>query len=181
MPITRVPPRLQILRAISAALEEINPDNGYEFDLRPDEHDRKRVVRGRPVVGNDEPLPMVSLMEPPVSIEGISTARQPDNTKRVGDWDIVVQGWAKDDAENPTDIGYQLEFEVRNRLALEKKRPDARPGRPEGRNFFGLGDRIMNFTIGSPVVRPNEHVSEQASFYFVLTLQLAEDMASNLR
>ena len=47
MAITRVPLRLEILRAISAALKEVNPDNGYEFDLRDDEHGRQRVVRGR--------------------------------------------------------------------------------------------------------------------------------------
>lgn len=177
---TRVPLRLEVLRAISSALKEIHPDNGYEFDLRDDEHGRQRVVRGRLVIGNDEPLPMVSLVEPPMAIEPISTRRQPDNTKRVGDWEIIIQGWAEDDHENPTDVAYQLEAEVRRRLALEKVRPDARRGSSAGHNFFGLGPKILNFTIGTPVVRPNEHISEQAVFYLVLTIEIAEDMVTNL-
>lgn len=177
---TRVPLRLEILRTLTDALKEIHPDNGYEFDLRDDAEGRARVVRGRIMIGNDEPLPMVSLVEPPMAIEPISTRRQPDNTKRVGDWELIVQGWAQDDPENPTDVAYQLEAEVRRRLALEKNRPGARPGSLVGHNFFGLGNKVLNFTIGTPVVRPNEHISEQAVFYLVLTLEIAEDMVTNL-
>jgi hypothetical protein len=123
---------------------------------------------------------MVSLIEPPLAIEPLSTKKQRDNTIRNGDWDIIIQGWAQDDAQNPTDIAYQLEAEVRRRIAIEKKRPDARPGNPNGRNYFGLGQKIQNLTIGSPVVRPNEHVSEQAVFYLVITLQIGEDTATAL-
>ena len=178
---TAVPLRLEILRAITAALKEINPDNGYEFDLRDEETyegPRTRVVRGRLTIGDDEPLPMLSILEPPMAIEAISTKRQPDNTKRAGEWDLIIQGWAKDDPYNPTDVAYQFEAEVRRRLSLEKKR--GRPGRSEGHNFFGLGTKIYNMSIGTPVVRPNEHISEQAVFYLVLTLEIAEDMAANL-
>lgn len=174
MPITRVPLRLEILRAVTAALKDIHPGNGYEFDLRDDEHGRARVVRGRLHVGNDEPLPMVSIVEPPMAVEPISTQRQPDNTARSGQWDLIIQGWAQDDPENPTDIAYQLEAEVRRRLALEKRRPTGRPGSMQQRDFFGLGMKIENMTIGQPVIRPNEHVSEQAVFYLVITLTITE-------
>lgn len=184
MPITRVPIRLEILRAITAALKTINPENGYEFDLRdeitPDNEPRERVVRGRLHIGDDEPLPMVSLLEPPMVPQPIDTKKQQDNTTRAGDWDIIIQGWVRDDGQNPTDSAYQLEAEVRRRLASEKKRPDARPGNPNGMNYFGLGRKIMNMSIGSPVIRPNEHISEQAVFYLVLTLQISEDMATPL-
>lgn len=180
MPPTRVPLRLEIVRTICAALEEINPDNGYEFDLRPDEHGRSRVLRGRLEIGNDEPIPMVSIVEPPMAIEPLSTKRQPDNTTRAGEWDLIIQGWAKNNKENPTDTAYQLEAEVRRRLAREMKRPNARPGNPRGRDYFGLGTKIHNMSIGTPVVRPNEHISEQGVFYLVLTLEIVEDMATNL-
>lgn len=180
MAYTRVPLRLEILRAMSAALEEINPDNGYEFDLRPDAHGRSRVVRGRLTIGDDEPIPMVSIVEPPMAIEPVSTKRQPDNQTRAGEWDLIIQGWAKDDPDNPTDVAYQLEAEVRRRLSQEMKRPDARRGSPHGKNYFGLGPKIYNMTIGTPVVRPNEDISEQGAFYLVLTLEIAEDMATNL-
>ena len=141
---------------------------------------RPRVVRGRLHIGDDEPVPMVSLLEPPLVPQPTDTKRQSDNTIRHGDWDIVIQGWVKDDPMNPTDGAYQLEAEVRHRLAVEKKRSDARPGSSGGRNYFGLGNKILNMTVGAPVVRPNEHVSEQAVFYLVLTLQISEDMAAPL-
>lgn len=177
---TNIPKRLEILRAISTALKEINPLNGYEFDLRDDEHGRQRVVRGRLHIGDDEPLPMISLIEPPMAARPLDTKRQSDNVTRFGEWDILIQGWAQDDPQNPTDVAYQLEAEVRRRLALEKKRPDARPNSPNGRNYFGLGQKIQRMNIGSPVIRPNEHVSEQAVFYLVLTLEIGEDMATTL-
>lgn len=172
MAITRIPLRLQIVRALSAALKEINPDNGYEFDLR-DDGPLQRVVRGRLQIGNDEPVPMVSIVEPPMAVEPISTKRQPDNTARVGEWDLIIQGWAQDDPFNPTDVGYQLEAEVRHRLAAEKKR-----GRNGETSILGFDEtKIQNMIIGAPVIRPNEHISEQAVFYLVVTLHIAEDMA----
>lgn len=179
---TAIPLRLQILRAITSALEDINPTNGYEFDLRPDSKGRPRVVRGELVIGDDEPLPMVTLMEPPMAVEGILTKRQPDNTKRVGEWDLIIQGWVQRPLRGPEsyhnlDPAYQLMEEVRLRLAKEKAK--SRNGR---HSFFGFDEtKITNMTIGAPVVRPNEHISEQAVFYLILTLDIVEDMANPLR
>lgn len=175
---TIVPIRLQIQRAISAALEEVNPDNGYEFDLRPDEHGRSRVVRGRLTIGNDEPIPMVTIVEPPMAAVPTSTERQPDNPMRRTDWDLIIQGFAQDDPQNPTDIAYQLEAEVRRRLMQEKRRPGSHPGRARALDILGFGTRIENMTFGSPVIRPSEQLSGHAEFYFVLTLKFSEDMES---
>lgn len=175
MPITRIPLRLQIARAITDALKEINPDNGYEFDLRNDAGGQPRVVRGRLDFGDSDPLPLVSINEPPLSVEPIPTKKQTGNTARAGEWDLIIQGWAKDNPTNPTDIAYQLQAEVSQRLARENQR--ARIGRPGARDIFGLGEKIISMTIGAPVVRPNEHISEQGVFYLVLTLEIAEDMA----
>lgn len=174
MAITHIPRRLAIARAITESLKEINPDNGYEFDLRDDDRGQPRVVRGRLHYGDNDPLPMLSILEPPMAPEPTPTRRQPDNTARVGEWDLIIQGWAQDDPHNPTDIAYQLEAEVSRKLAAEKKR-----GRNGETNIFGFPENVIqNLTIGSPVVRPNEHISEQAVFYLVLTLQIAEDMAA---
>lgn len=180
MAITNIPLRLEIARAITSALKEIHPDNGYEFDLRDDTEGRTRVVRGRTQVGDDEPLPMVSILEPAAAVEQIQTMRQPDNPTRAGMWDLLIQGWVHDDPVNPTDAAYQLEAEVRRRLASEKKRQGARPGSTASYNFFGLGRKIISFTIGAPVVRPNEYISEQGVFYLILTLEIAEDMTEPL-
>lgn len=176
MPITRVPVRLQIMRAITDALKEINPDNGYEFDLRDDEHGAPRVVRGRLHYGDNDPLPLVSIVEPPLSPDPMPTQRQTANLARVTDWDLIVQGWAQDDPNNPTDIAYQMEAEVRRRLALSRVVSTSGEA-----TILGFSEGvILNMAIGSPVVRPNEHISEQAVFYLVLTLQIAEDMGAPL-
>lgn len=178
MAITRIPLRLQIVRALTTVLKSINPtsEHEYEFDLRDDSDGRQRVVRGRLHIGDDEPLPMVSIVEPPLTPDAVNTNRQPNNNARVTQWDLLIQGWAKDDPQNPTDIAYQLEAEVRHRLAQEKK--STRPGVT---NILGFPEtKIQNMIIGNPVVRPNEHISEQAVFYVVLTLTIAEDMATPL-
>ena len=188
MPITRIPLRLQILRALTDVIKQVNPTNlivpgdpssRYEFDLRDDTStvpSRPRVTRGRLHIGEDEPLPMVTIVEPPMAIEGMSTQRQPDNTAHAGQWDMIIQGWAKGDPWYPSDVGYQLMQEVRCALAKEKKR-----GRNGNTNILGFDStKIQNMTIGSPVIRPNEHISEQAVFYFVLTFTICEDTASPL-
>lgn len=176
LPIDMIPIRVAIRRAVKAALVEINPTNGYHNDLRPDEMGRARVVAGRNAIGNDEPLPLVTIIEPPLAVEQTSTRRQPDNTVRATEWDLLIQGWVEDD-EEAGDQAYLLCAEVCRRLAQEKRRPDARPGSGNGYNFFGMRNKIFEMTIGSPVVRPSETVTSQSVFYLVLTLKITEDMA----
>lgn len=188
MPITRVPLRLQIIRALTEVIKQVNPTNSipggnpahhYEFDLRDDfstNPPRPRVMRGRLHIGDDEPLPMVAISEPPMTIEGVSTQRQPDNTTHAGQWDLIIQGWAKDDPWNPSDIAYQLMQEVRCAIAKEKKR-----GRNGDTLILGFDQtKIQNMVIGAPVIRPNEHISEQAVFYMAVTFTICEDIASPL-
>ena len=175
---TVVPIRLQIQRAISEVLLEVNPDNGYEFDLRPAEDEQPRIVRGRLTIGDDEPLPMVTILEPPLHPVPTDTMRQPDNTARQTEWDLIIQGFAMDDPVNPTDIAYQFEAEVRRCLAMQKKRRDGGVGSIRHLNILGLGDKIQGMTFGNPVIRPSETVANQAMFYFVLTVKFCEDMES---
>lgn len=188
MPITRIPLRLQIVRALTDVIKQVNPTNlivssdpstRYEFDLRDDFSTtpaRPRVTRGRLHIGEDEPLPMVTIIEAPMPVEPVSTQRQPDNTAFVGQWDLIIQGWAKDDPWNPSDVGYQLMQEVRAAIAKEKKR-----GRNGDTMILGFDNmKIQNMTLGAPVVRPNEYISEQAVFYFVVTFTICEDTASPL-
>jgi hypothetical protein len=51
--------QLDILRALTAHLEGINPENGYDYDMRG------RVFRGRAEFGDDTPLPHLSILEAP--------------------------------------------------------------------------------------------------------------------
>lgn len=176
LPANKTPLRVKILNAVVEAIKEVRPDRGYYNSLAPDEIGRERVVRGRIAIGNDEPLPFVTVIEPPLAVDQMNSRRQPDNTSRIGEWDILVQGWAEDD-ETPGDQAYLLCSEVCQRLAMEKQRPDAGPGRRDAYNFFGLGRAIYEYSIGSPVVRPSETVTGQSVFYVILTVKIREDVA----
>lgn len=177
LPAGMIPIRVRIMNVVVAALKEIAPAAGYHNDLRGDSFGRESVVRGRIAIGNDEPLPFVTVIEPPLAAQPINTRRQPDNTVRVTEFDVLVQGWVEDD-ETPGDQAYLLCAEVCRRLAIEKRRPDARPGSQNAMTFFGLGRSVFEMTIGSPVVRPSETVTGQSVFYLILTFKIGEDMAS---
>lgn len=174
MPEIIAPLRLRIIEAIEAAFAEITPANGYQLDLSGS----GAVISGRLFTGDNDPLPCVTIVEPPLSIEQMRA--QPDNPARVTEWDLLIQGWVPDDRKRPSDMAYVLAADVTRRLALEKKRPDARPIHNVGHNFFGFEQRITNIRIGSPVVRPPDRESPNAQFFLILTLQIVEDMANPL-
>lgn len=165
---TPIPFRLQVLRKITEVIETVTPSNDYTFDLT------NAVFRGRLEYGDDEALPMVALNEPPLAIEALKA--QSDNPSREVDWDILIQGWVKDDKANPTDPAYLLAAEVTKALAAEKQRKRGRTP-----DILGLGagfnspNGIMAMTLGAPVVRPPDETSARACFYILLTLQIAED------
>jgi hypothetical protein len=164
------PLRLKILKAISAKIATITPGNGFVDDLSGD----GSVVRGRLFIGDDEPLPMVALNEPPMAIEQARGA--PQNPNSTGEWDILIQGWVEDDPPNLSDKAYVLEAQVRQVLASEMKKPSGRPGSGNGPDFFGFGPIIITMRIGAPVVRAPDGTSRTACFYLMLTLQIVEDM-----
>jgi hypothetical protein len=164
------PLRLRALDALTELISGISMANGFQFDLSGE----NQVVRGRIYVGDSEPLPMVSFIEPPLAIE--PGRASPQNPNRNGEWDILVQGWVDDDPWHPCDKAYVLSAEVAMVLAREKKKPSGRPGSGLGPDFLGLGPIITDMRIGAPVVRPPDGTSTTACFYIVLTLQIVEDM-----
>lgn len=166
------PIRLRVQEKLSEVLGSISPENGYVSDLSGE----GQVVRGRLFLGDDEPVPMVSIVEPPLAIEQIRSA--PRNTARAGDWDILIQGWVRADELNPTDPAYILSSEVCQALARQTTLPSGRPGSGIGPNLLGLGPKITEMHIGAPVVRPPDHESRHAQFYLLLTLKISEDMAN---
>ncbi len=169
-----VPFRLLVLQKLTEKLQAITPAHGYHFDLT------SAVFRGRTWFSDDDPLPMISLLEPPFAIDQNRT--QADNTDRTGDWEILIQGWVEDDSANPTDPAYVLAAEVIKALADSKK--EIRTGTRTS-DIFGLGagfgDRdnaITALDIGAPVVRPADDVSARACFYLLVTFKIAEDMSA---
>lgn len=166
------PFRLQVLDALTALIRQVSPANDFHHDLSAEE----TVVRGRLFIGDDEPVPMVAINEPPLAIERVRGA--PRNPNDTGEWDILIQGWAKNSLNDysGTDNAYILAAEVRQVLASEKTKASGRPGSGLGNNLLGFGTRISDMRIGAPVVRPPDETSAKACFYIVLTLQISEDM-----
>lgn len=168
------PFRLRILEELSATLAAITPANGYQLDLSG----QGCVVRGRLFLGDDEPPVMVSVLEPPVAIEPMKQQMDSDGT--AGGWDLLIQGWAQDPVNDntaqPCDLAYVLAYDVRRALVKAKTVNHVR-GSGTGYNIFGLGTKITEWKVGSPVVRPSEEVSGYGVFYMLLSMKIVEDLA----
>lgn len=170
------PFRLRVLKAISACLSEISKDDGFNFNFAG------KVFRGRLIYGDSDPVPMISIIEPPLPNEKRDSPYA--STVEDGKWEIIVQGFVKDDRENPTDPGHLAMADVKKRLAAELKRKGAganlRQNDPFGINFGADGrlrkNHISEFKIGAGVVRPPEEaVSTKAYFWLTLSLKIVED------
>lgn len=163
------PFRLVILKEMTACLQEITPANGYANDLSGDgkDHSKGVVSRGRLVYGDEEVLPLVSILEPPIPLEAILS--RADNTNATGDWELLIQGFVADNPAHPSDPAHILMAEVKARLVREKKRD-------RGRNIFGLNGRVVELYIGQGSVRPADETSSRCFFWLTVTLKLAEDL-----
>lgn len=162
------PLRLRILKALTAALEEINPNNDFEFDLR------NAVFRGRLVYGDGDPLPMLSILEPPIAPDQLPQPK--DSTESNGEWELLIQGFLKDDKRNPTDPAHALMAEVKMRLAEIKQEPEtSRYKTGESEPILGIKE-VHRLDIGAGVVRPPDEISAKAYFWLNITLGLAEDL-----
>lgn len=155
------PTRLRVLKRLTGVLQEITPANDYRNDLS------KCVFRGRVTFGEQDPLPMICILETPLQPEQFGTP--PDNPARHGQWDLTIQGFVDDDFENPTDPAHYLVADVIRRLAVEKRRNiDFK--------LFDMGDVVTDIRIGVPVVRPPDELSAKAYFWLPVTLTIAEDL-----
>lgn len=176
-----LPFKLRVLRALTDALKEITVDNGYESDLADfdpgDGVDIARVYRGRAWFGENDPIPMVSILE------GVSPADEVDEPPVSGvtveyDWPLLIQGFVQDDPLNPTDPAYVLMADVRRRLAIETKRKGAGTNMPDP---LGLGvtgkNLITGLHVGPGVVRPADDVSAKAYFWLSLVLRVTDNAA----
>lgn len=157
------PIRLRILRAMTDCLAQITPANGYKSDLTD------AVFRGRIMFGDKDPLPMISILEPPVPNDALDSPSASGVNKF--DWLMVVQGFVEDDPKNPTDPAHILMADVRQALAKERQK-----GLPDC-NILGMGGRVDDLIIGIGVVRPSDEVSAKAYFWLNLTVKIVEDMA----
>lgn len=159
-----VPFRLRVLQNLTDILAAISTDDGYNYTLKD------RVFRGRLMFGDDDPIPLVSIVEAPLPDD--PSYLSPANEFWHGEWELFIQGWVDDDKENPTDPAHYLMADVCKALAEERKQALRR------NNLFGMGGRVIDFHIGGKLVRPpEEFVSSYANFMLALKLEIAENMS----
>lgn len=166
MPVLDNPLRLEVLKRMTAVLEEITVVNGYFHDLAGQVH------RGRGVYGDETAIPCLSILEAPIPLDQLPSAK--DNVSQSGPWELVIQGWVKDDKANPTDPAHVLLADVKRRLALERSKAVNWDDPEDG--IFGLGRAVDQLYIGPGVVRPPEEISSKAYFWLTITLDIVEDM-----
>lgn len=166
MPAITHPVRLEIQMRLSAVLEEITVVAGYQSTLTDS------VFRGRLTFGEGDPLPMVSILEPPITMDQLPAPTT--SPSQSGHWELVLQGFCVDDRDNPTDPAQVLLADVKKRLALEKQKADW--DKPED-GIFGLGRTVLNLYIGVGVVRPPDEISAVAYFWLPIVLDIVENFA----
>lgn len=171
--------KLRCLKAVTQAFKEITPANGYQLDLSDfdpgDGVATARVYRGRAWFGDEDPVPLVSILE---AVDDADLVSVPPVMATGGeyDWPLLVQGFVTDDHENPTDPAYVLLADLRQRLGVERKRTAV--GSRSRPDPFGLGtgtNRITAVNFGSGIVRPADDVSAKAWVWLPVTLRIVED------
>lgn len=130
-----------------------------------------RWFRGRAIFGEDDPIPMGSILEAP---QGSFSTYGGDQAARRDTWLLLLQGWCDEDPENPADPVYAMLDEVEKRLYLIMA--EGSNGYPIDPVNYRLGNRIANIQYGPGVVRPPvAGVVSKAFFHLPLVVTLASD------
>ena len=156
------PFRLRVQKALAELLETITTDNGYQFDLAG------KVFRGRNVFGDTDPKEMLAVLEDPEMKNILPVA---EGNVVAYDYQLLVQGWTRDDKTHPTDRAQHLLAAAKRRLGLEIRRVE--DGRVDFLGVYG----VASMTLGIGVVRPADDLSASAYFWLPLTLRVAEDIS----
>lgn len=165
MPLSE-PLRLEIKMRLTEALKQITTANGYVTEVGDS------VFRGRAVYGDKDPLPMISILEVPIPVD--LPPAPAGSTYSTGAWELMIQGFAVDERDNPTDPADRMLADTKKRLAIERKKGAGRRAPADG--ILGLGNHITNIQIGPGVVRPPDELSAKAYFWLTIQLELAEDL-----
>lgn len=168
---TLIPKRLAILKALTAHLQLITPANGYAYDLS------QSVFRGKSVFSPDSsPIPMLSLLEN--GKPDVGNFAGGGKVKYAEEWSLLLQGFAENDQDNPTDPAYYLHAVVSQHL-IKIVEEDSVRGRPVYPEFYRLGGLIADLYVGPPVVRPPDNqVSSTAFFYLPLRVGFQTDITN---
>jgi len=171
------PFKLRILMTLTDALKTITPANGYLHDLADydpgDGTPMQRVFRGREWFGENDPIPMISVLEATSGEDELVAL--PTKAAARYEWPILIQGFVNDDPQHPTDPAYRLMRDVRKCLAAEATR--RLPGTVNTPDPLGMSlgaDRVETMTMSAGVVRPAGDLSAKAYFWMIVNLTLME-------
>ena len=155
--------QLRILKKLTAYLELTS---GYE---------NIKCYRGKLIVSAKEVENCLSILEAPRPVIGQPAGH--NGHVRLETWTLLVQGWPKDDKENPSDPAYDMKAAVEQWLyrIIAVREQDGLPMYPD---LYMLGDDLASLTIGQGVVRPPEQegASRLAMFYLPLILEITTDI-----
>ena len=158
-----IPFRLLCQVALSRALKQITPGNGYTCDIRD-------VCRGKLLYGDKDPLPCIGIIERALPPDYLLTPVE----EAIGttNYVLIIQGFQNDDKKFPTDVGYCLMADIKERLAMLKEDE----GHPDFVFRFGNKDNFVEKIYwDAGVVRPPDKNSACISSYLRVNLQLIED------
>lgn len=165
------PFRLRVVKAVTEAIKSIRPDNGCRIDFGDFVDDetglvRERVFRGRTSFGDNDPLPMVVILEDPRSSDPVSQAQHTQGAA-VGKMRLLIQGFIRDDQDHPLDEAYTASAEVVKALVQQKTARDA----------FGMKGRITFMNIEQPIHRLADNEVATTSYFIVgLSMNLIEKL-----
>lgn len=158
-----MPKQLRIMRKLSAHLARTPGFEGI------------KVYRGKGVVTAKELEDCLSILEAPRSLFGEAAGW--GGVKRNEQWALIVQGWPKDDQENPSDPAYRLKAAVEMHVAAIVSNTD-HSGRERTDPLYLLGGDISGMEIGQGIVRPANQesgTSRLAEFFIPLLLGIQTD------
>jgi hypothetical protein len=164
--------RLRALKAFCEVIREVRgPDAGYNYDVS------NAVFRGRMFFGPEDPTPMVSVLDNPDPDRWPSRTGMDEHSHTgVEKWHLLVQGWAPEDRQNPTDPAFNLMADVVKALARINLDPNPATAAPFDNPHYMLGGLITGMTMEPGVVRPPlEAPSNKAFFWMRVALQFVED------
>jgi len=132
------------------------------------------IFRGRVEFGDNDPLPMIVLIEPPIPMELATVPLASPHS--VENWDILIQGFVEDDPLNPTDPAHYLLADVEKAIGVHKEQNQSNPK-------LGFGDRantVEDILVGQPKVRPADEISAKAYFWLPVSLKVYRNLANPL-
>lgn len=166
MPVVINPTDPKQLRIIKKLCNHLELTSGYEGTP---------IFRGKLVVSAKEVENCMSILEAPRPIVGQPAGHE--GHKRHETWTLLVQGWPKDDKDNPSDPAYYMKAAVEEQLS-KIVLVDDRTGMPVHKDLYLLDGDIASMIVGQGVVRPpaEEAASRLAMFYIPLILGIVTDI-----